>query len=278
MFSGDIVAAGGDGNKNSSNTKNDNGSTERSIKSTVFAAMQGTEASSAGVPNATASGSKEEGGKHHSGSMDWPEEKKEMPFLTQTYQRLTYSYMDPLLVKGSRQKFQDGTRLSQDDLFRVPSTLESSFLTQKFEVTYQEEKKKGTRGVLLRTLYRMAAPSFNPAGFCELVTVLCQVALPLLVRELLRLLEENPAQAILDKAFPYVVSMFAVLVLNAAANHRHRYLATQSGIVLRGTIVGIVYKRVLQLSPAGRLGLTSGEVTNIVAIDTQKVSRKRVEA
>ena len=117
----------------------------------------------------------------------------------------------------------------------------------------------------------MATPAFAPAGVYELITVLCQVGIPLLVRELLRLLEKYPSQAILDKAWPFVVALFAALVLNAVANHRHRYLATQSGIVLRSTIVSVIYSRVLQLSPRGRQGLASGEVTNMIAIDTQKV-------
>ena len=117
----------------------------------------------------------------------------------------------------------------------------------------------------------MAAPTFVPAGVYELITVLCQVAIPLIVRELLRLLEENPAQAIFDLAWPFVFGLFLCLVTNAIANHRHRYLATRSGIVLRSSIVAVVYRRILQLSPVGRQGLASGEVTNIVAIDTQKV-------
>jgi hypothetical protein len=117
----------------------------------------------------------------------------------------------------------------------------------------------------------MATPTFLPAGVYEFVTVICQVALPLLVRELLRLLEEHPAKAILDLAWPYVVGMFVCMALNAIANHRHRYLATQSGVVLRSTVVSVVYRRVMLLSSEGRLGLASGEVTNIVAIDTQKL-------
>ena len=142
---------------------------------------------------------------------------------------------------------------------------------------YEEETKRtGTKtgkGRLMRALWNMAAPAFVPAGVYELITILCQVSIPLIVRELLRLLEENPAQAIFDLAWPIVLGLFLCLVCNAIANHRHRYLATQSGIVLRSSIVAVVYRRILQLSPTGRQGLASGEVTNIVAIDTQKVSR-----
>jgi hypothetical protein len=146
---------------------------------------------------------------------------------------------------------------------------------------YKEENlkpgvKKGKRR-LIRALWKMAAPTFIPGGVYELITVLCQVTIPLIVRQLLRLLEEYPAQGIFRHAWPLVLGLFLCLVTNAVANHRHRYLATQSGIVLRSCIVAVVYRRILQLSSSGRQGLASGEVTNIVAIDTQKVSQLGME-
>lgn len=36
-------------------------------------------------------------------------------------------------------------------------------------------------------------------------------------------------------------------------------------------MVSVLYQHVLLLSPQGRTGLTSGEVTNLVAVDTQKL-------
>ena len=63
-----------------------------------------------------------------------------------------------------------------------------------------------------------------PAGVCELITVICQVTLPLLVRELLSLLEENPSQQVTRDGMVFAVAIFAVLVLNAFGNHRHRHL------------------------------------------------------
>lgn len=208
--------------------------------------------------------------------LSWPEEvtkDDQSSWLHQIYIRLTYSFMKPILYKGARQKLKDGTHLCQNDLFHVPTTMESKFLSTKFETYYKENNKEGTRNELLYTLYYMASPSFLPAGFCELITVLCQCGTPLLVRELLRLLEEFPSQSIIEYGLPYTFAIFIVLVINAFANHRHRYLATQSGIILRSTIVSVVYERVLKLSSSGRQGMTSGEVTNIIAIDTQKVCK-----
>lgn len=63
----------------------------------------------------------------------WPEADGSLSFFAQTWQRWTYSYMNPLLNKGARQTLDDGTHISADDLFRVPETMESALLSEKFE-------------------------------------------------------------------------------------------------------------------------------------------------
>ncbi|CAB9504527.1 Oligomycin resistance ATP-dependent permease YOR1 [Seminavis robusta] len=221
---------------------------------------------------------------HSHDRSQWPEEAH-LSFLAQTWQRWTYSYMNPLLDKGSKQTLDDGTRLSDADLYDVPTDMKAKPLNEKFELLYHQNHPSSTttsstnsKNHLLHTLFQMAAPTFVPAGVYEFITVLCQVALPLLIRELLRLLEERPAASIFAQAWPLILGIALCLVINAIANHRHRYLATQSGVVLRSTIVSVVYRRVLQITPQGRFGLAPAEVTNIVAIDTQKLFEVTQEA
>lgn len=124
-------------------------------------------------------------------------------------------------------------------------------------------------------LLRLAAPSFVPAGICQLVAVLCQVALPLLVQELLRLLEEDARgndTNLYSLGLPVAVSIFATSVINAFANHRHRHLAMKAGVLLRAGTVAVLYQHVLTLTPQGRAsGLSSGLATTLVAVDTQKL-------
>ena len=85
----------------------------------------------------------------------WPEERRGESKLcfnpTLEYKKWTYSYMNSLLQKGStRQKQQSQsrqqpdndtndkesdsiTKLHHDDLYRVPTSMESKLLAQKFE-------------------------------------------------------------------------------------------------------------------------------------------------
>jgi len=129
----------------------------------------------------------------------------------------------------------------------------------------------------MATLLRLALPTYIPAGFCQLVTVVAQVAMPLLVRELLTLLENNPSTTIIQQGIPYAVGMFVVLFVHAFADHRQRHLATKTGIIMRSAVVCAIYSKVLRLAPRGRSGLTSGEVANFIAVDTQKLFEVALE-
>lgn len=63
----------------------------------------------------------------------WPEERnKEHSWFRQCYDRWTYSYMDIILEKGSRQFLEGGKNLTHDDLFSVPVAMQSKGLRKQF--------------------------------------------------------------------------------------------------------------------------------------------------
>jgi ABC-type multidrug transport system fused ATPase/permease subunit len=202
----------------------------------------------------------------------WPENPQHGGFLYRTYLRWTYSYMSKVLDKGAQQKKLEGaTHLQISDLFQIPSTMDSSYLSRKFWEYYDRNKQSKCR--LVATLWCLAAPIFVPAGFCQLLTVACQVAMPLLVRELLVVLERshNSQQQTIAQGMPYAIAIFLDLLLNGFGNDRHRHLALKTGVLMRASVVTILYEHVLRLTPKGRSGLTSGEIANLVAVDTQKL-------
>ena len=177
--------------------------------------------------------------------------------------------MRPILRKGAHQT--EDRRLTQEDLFSAPRTLQSRHLSAEFRNYWDGECQKGNHSSrsktmqLMLTLWHLAAPTFVPAGFCQLLTVLCQVALPLLVRELLKVIEEHPNEQVIREGLPFALSIFGVAVLNSFGNQRHRHLALRSGIVMRAAAINILYSHVLRLAPTGKAGLTTGEATNLIA-------------
>jgi hypothetical protein len=144
------------------------------------------------------------------GNREWPEErdKRDRSYIYHAYLCWTYSYMGSILLKGSqRAKANRGSieKITQNDLFLTPTTMQSSYLTLQFKKHFFSAENKSassTKWKFIITLWRLAAPTFIPAGFCQLITVLCQVALPLLVRELLTTLEDNPGVKVIGTGMP----------------------------------------------------------------------------
>lgn len=147
----------------------------------------------------------------------------------------------------------------------------SSCICSIFFNCKKNKKKKKSNRILTSTLWTIAAPTFVPGGFCQLITVIAQVSIPLFVWRLLRILEENPTQSVFVPAIPYVFLIFIMDVLNAYGTHRQKYLALRSGVTLRVSLLSAIYERVLQLTPEGRSGLTTGSIANLFAIDVQKL-------
>jgi ABC-type multidrug transport system fused ATPase/permease subunit len=216
------------------------------------------------------------------------------------------------LYKGSQQGADQkhGKRLNNHDLYSLPNFMKSKFLSQQFHSFYNRSRddnnndKKNRSQTnyapnhtttdhhrnpkiqqqqnfrrdrsdirhLMYTLWQLIRSTFIPAGYCQLITVLCQVALPLLVRQLLIILEENPNENVIEEGgLLYVILLFVCTICNAFGNHRQRQLAIQSGIILRSTIINVLYEHILLLSCRGKVNLSSGEMTNLLATDTQKL-------
>ena len=96
------------------------------------------------------------------------------------------------------------------------------------------------------------------------------------VQKLLQAVESSYQQDVatavmIQETLPFVFLIFVLSVINAITTHRYQFLSYQSGIALRTAVISVIYEHSLKLSPKGREGLTSGQVTNLVATDTQKL-------
>ena len=156
--------------------------------------------------------------------------------------------------------------LTLDDLYATPQSMRVSKLRPDFDKLYSDRNSK-----LVPTLWKLAKPSFVPAGFCQLITVIAQVSVPLFVWQLLSILEANPNSNVFKEGIPFVFLILVADMANAFGTHRQRFLAMKSGVTLRAAMLGSIYERVLQLTPRGKVGLTTGSITNLFAIDTQKI-------
>ncbi len=220
----------------------------------------------------------------------WPEERDDLGILYKFNQKLLYNYMDKIVKwkflpeSFSRSDCEISSSdalgyLSTEDLYDIPMSMKSSILYRKFECMFIGSESSGNLSasqsqksfLLVQTLWKLSSKTFIPAGVWLLLTAISKLMLPLLIQKILYILETYPSDEIMTKSFPYVIILFSLLLLNSLASQRHTFLSTQSGIIMRSTIATAIYHWTLRLSPKGRMNLSEGLVTNIVAIDSQKL-------
>lgn len=231
--------------------------------------------------------------------LKWPEEHDDeklnwTQYIYSIYQGWTYSYMTDLLYKGSQQDTINSIekQLTYYDLYSLPNTMKSYHLSCQFRSYYKNhntnqddnnnnrsnnrnDNKNNNSHVkhLIYVLWKLVKFTFIPAGYCQLITVICQVSIPLLVRQILIILETYPNSNVSTSTYAllYVILLFVCTVLNGLGNHKQRHLAIKSGIILRSTMISILYEHILYLSYIGKYHILSGEIINILATDTQKL-------
>jgi ABC-type multidrug transport system fused ATPase/permease subunit len=219
-------------------------------------------------------------------SMPWPGDDDAAPTfrskITLLYNNWTYSYMNRIFSKGSIQKKDKSieSQLTLEDLYQIPSDNQSYELNKKFWLLYEE-----TNGNFFNTLWKLAAPTFILAGYCQLVALIAQLSIPMCVMKLLIAVENIDSdninnnsdadmlnsESLVEETMPYVMLIFVLSIINGLCTHRSQFLSYQSGIIIRSAVTSAIYEKSLKLSPKGREGLTSGIVTNLVATDTQKL-------
>lgn len=165
--------------------------------------------------------------------------------------------------------------LTAEDVYGIPRNMMSEDLAAKFWTAHRriasgDAKKSGMRSFLL-VLWELSKPTYLRAAGWQLVVTACQVSMPLLVREVLLLLEDHPGESFRSRGMPLALIIFAVSALDGVGAERQKYLAYKTGITLRSAVVSASHGHVLSLTPGGRTGLTAGQITNLVAVDSQKL-------
>ena len=76
---------------------------------------------------------------------------------------------------------------------------------------------------------------------------------------------------VIQQGLKWSLLLTLLTFLNSLANHQHRHQAMKTGISLRSATINILHQHVLHLSPMGGRELTSGKITNLVAVNCQKL-------
>lgn len=156
-------------------------------------------------------------------------------------------------------------------------------------LSFRQIREQDGSNSFFRSLFLVVKTPLLSAAFWELLTILGRAAYPLLLYLLLEVLQDTaveqgrdgkaPSDLLLREALPYAVGIGLSSFVVAVAGNRSIFLSNRAGIMLRGTLNALIFEKAVSRSgiDTKTSDETDGAITNLVAIDTQKLFDVTIE-
>ena len=179
--------------------------------------------------------------------------------------RVGFGWLNPTLRLGSTRPLQqaDLPALRSDDAARLSA--------DKLEEEYTGLVAVGADSprTVARALWRAFGAEFAGAGALKLASDICQIANPILLKRIVSMLERGVG---LQSGLGVAGILFVANAVQTVCL-RHYFAQTfRTGLRLRAALIGVTYRKLLRLSPAAQIAASTGEVTNLVGADAQRVA------
>jgi len=185
------------------------------------------------------------------------------------FSRFTFSWMTPLMQKGYKQY------LTLSDLPPLPSSLKTENISKILKANWENERLKNWKHPsLLMSLVKAFGRPFFLGGLYELIKDFIRFSQPQLLKNLIRFVQrygEDKAAAPLAEGFLLVISMFGLSVLESFCLHQYIEKIMDMGIKVKSSLNTFIYQKSLVLSIEARQEMTTGDIVNLMSVDTQRL-------
>ena len=189
--------------------------------------------------------------------------------LQTLYETLTFKFIHPLLKLGNTHD-----SLSPSDLPPLPSHSLSATITAQFTHAFTTTPRTPSpyhplQSHLSRSLFSAFSGPFMRAGYLKLVHDLCVFIGPQVLKALIKFI--NTPDAPLSTGL-YLTALVTLSQLTMSLCLRQYFFACYcTGLRLRSSVVTAVFNKSLTLSSQARLSKTTGEITNLMSTDAQRL-------
>lgn len=184
------------------------------------------------------------------------------------FSRLTFSWMGGLMRRGYE------TYLTEEDLPELPSKDTTSKIGSTFESFWDRQvNTKKTPSIAIALSQAFGLPFLVGAFFKALQDVLA-FAQPQLLRLLIKFVNEyqqTDGEVSLSKGMLIALAMFIVSVTQTAFLHQYFQRAFETGMRFKASLTSAIYKKAMVLSNEDRAAKTTGDIVNLMSVDTQRI-------
>lgn len=192
--------------------------------------------------------------------------------LSSTFPRQKYSsiahaffgWLSPVLKLGSVK-----TSLEMEDLYGLDPENRSLYLKEYFLNEWKRQLVMHSKYPLYKVVGKIFGRSFFMAGVLKLVHDVLLFVSPIVIQGIILYLQDENAEK--NKGLYYVGVIFVTGIVQSICLRHYFYYANLAGMRTRSAVIAAVYDKTLKLSSSARLKYQTGEITNLVTIDAQRL-------
>lgn len=182
------------------------------------------------------------------------------------YSIITFSWMSPLMKLGYH------TFLTQEDLPPLPRSTKTSASAQRLAKEW-DSQCSSSRPSLTIALAKAFGGQFMAGGFFKLLQDCLAFTQPQLLRLLIKFVNEYSTDKGNEviKGFAIAFGMFLVSILQTACVHQYFQRVFEVGMKIKSSLTAQIYTKSLRLSNEERGTKTTGDIVNLMSVDTQRL-------
>ncbi|CAF4718803.1 unnamed protein product [Rotaria sp. Silwood1] len=184
------------------------------------------------------------------------------------FSRFFYCWLSSLITKSHKQGI-----LHLDDLYDLPDYLKSTSLTNKLEENWLNEIKRCPQNPnLIRATLRTMGWKLMLFGLLLIPLESLNIVQPLLLIYFMKFFE--PCSTMFSwQAWLAALTVIMVLLCINLIFHQYVYRIVMCGVQMRLAYSGLIFRKVLRLSSHTMNNFSSGEITNLLANDANKIEQ-----
>lgn len=194
-------------------------------------------------------------------------EGEECPYeYASVFSVLAFSWMTPLMKFGYKHF------LTQEDLWNLRDADATRTTTINFEDSWDRELER-KKPSLWWALFRSFGGPYFIATVFKTVSDCLNFVQPQLLRLLIAFVQsystDEPQPVIRGAAI--ALAMFAVSVSQTSMLHQYFQRAFETGMRVKASLTSTIYSKSMRLSNEGRAAKSSGDIVNLMAVDTMRL-------
>ena len=175
---------------------------------------------------------------------------------------ILWLWLNPILKLGNQRP------LTEEDLFELSPTDESSRLLNKFEINWEKFEKENESANTWKIVAKTFWKECFLVGLILFPYIGARVAQPLFLKEIVLSITDPNINSYVG--YLYAVGLGLSVLIQALIHHQFFFRTTRVGIHVRIALSSLIYKRLLSLPTRSIMKTTTGQVINLISNDVSK--------